>query len=113
MTVLRFVAVAITAIVLIATLGIGLSYWLLIRSISADLDRLTRSAGSPGVTVTDAMIAGLPVPAQRYFRHAGVVGQTIPRIVRISQKGRIRGSAADNWMSFEADEAYSTFPPAF
>jgi hypothetical protein len=68
---------------------------------------------APGVAVTEAMLAGLPAPAQRYFRYSGVLGQPIPRLVRITQKGRIRGSAGDNWMNFEADETYSTSPPAF
>lgn len=113
MTLLRLGAFAITAIVLVTTLGIGVSYGLFVHSISSDLDMLTRAATNPGVSVTEAMLADLPPPAQRYFRFAGVPGQPIPRIVRITQKGRIRSSAADNWMNFEADETYSTNPPAF
>jgi hypothetical protein len=113
MALLRFAALAVTAVVLLATLGIGIFYWVFARSISADIETLLREARAPNVTVTEAMLAGLPEPAQRYFRFAGVVGHAIPRIVRISQKGRIRGSAAENWMSFEADETYSTNPPAF
>src|SRR6478752_5899223 len=113
MALLRLGAIAITAIVLLATVGIGVSYWLMVRSIADDLGRLMKSAQAPGTTITEAMVAGLPPPAQRYFRFAGVLGQPIPRTVRIKQKGRIRGSAVDNWMSFEADEAYSTTPPAF
>lgn len=113
MTLLRLAALAATAVLLIATVGIGLSYWLFTRSIASDLERLTSTAQEPAVTVTEAMLAALPPPAQRYFRFAGVLGQPIPRLVRITQKGRLRGSAADKWMNFEADETYSTNPPAF
>lgn len=113
MALLRLGALAITAIVLLITLGIGVSYWMFASSIASDLEVLTRAAKDPGVTVTETMLAELPPPAQRYFRLAGVLGQPIPRIVHITQKGRIRGSATDNWMNFEADETYSTNSPAF
>lgn len=113
MTLLRLAALATTAIVLIATLGVGASYWLFTRGIASDLERLAGAAQAPGVTVSEAMLAALPPPAQRYFRFAGIIGQPIPRLVRITQKGRLRGSAAGDWMSFEADETYSTDPPAF
>ena len=89
MAVVKLAALVLTAIVWVATLGIGVSYWLFVHGISSDLDSLTATARTPGVTVTEAMLAGLPVPAQRYFRFAGVIGQPIPRIVRITQKGRI------------------------
>jgi len=110
---LRLAAFAITTVVLVATLGIGVSYWLFMRSISSDIEKLTDGSRATGVAVTEAMLADLPAPAQRYFRYAGVLGQAVPRLVKITQKGRIRGSATDNWMNFEADEMYSTNPPAF
>jgi len=113
MALLRLGALAITAIVLVATGGIGVSYWLLVRGISSDIQKLRGIAQPPGVMVTESMLASLPAPAQRYFRYAGVLGSSIPRVVTIKKNGRIRGSATDNWMSFEAEEIYSTSPPAF
>lgn len=110
---LRLLAAVITAAVVLGTLGIGLSYWLFLRSISADVDKLVGLAHPPGTVITEAMLAGLPPPAQRYFRFAGVLEQPIPRLVRLTQKGRIRSSAAASWMNFAADEIYSTNPPAF
>jgi hypothetical protein len=59
------------------------------------------------------MLSHLPVPAQRYLRHAGIVGTAIPGIVRVRQHGRIRSSPAAAWMNWEATEVYSTQPPAF
>lgn len=109
----RLVAAIITGVVLVATLGVGISYWLFVRSISSDVGRLLGTARAPGLVITDAMLANLPPAAQRYFRYAGVIGRPIPRIVRITQKGRIRSDKDAAWMNFEADETYSTDPPAF
>lgn len=63
--------------------------------------------------VTQEMIARLPEPAQRYLRRAGVLGAPLPRLVHLTQKGRIRSGADAGWMTFEANETYSIDPPAF
>lgn len=54
--------------------------------------------------VTEADLQGLPPPVQQYLRVTGAVGQ--PRIFnfRATWKGRIRGSAADPWMEFTAQQ---------
>jgi len=107
----RIAAWLITAVVVLGVVAGATSYWLFAREIAGDLTRLTTAAQAPAKVVTEAMLAPLPAPARRYFRFAGVVGEPIPRIVRLTQKGRIRGSVKDNWMAFEADETYSTSPP--
>lgn len=113
MAVLKFLAMGITALVILAVLAIGLAYWIFTQQIGADLDRLVAAAQPAGTIVTEAMLEGLPEPAQRYFRFAGILGKPIPRIVRLTQKGRIRSSAEAAWMNLEAEETYSTNPPAF
>ena len=113
MGVLRFIAGCLTILVILGVFGIAVAYWQFTRNIADDLARLSSDARSPGVIVTDAMLAPLPPPAQRYFRYAGVVGHPIPKIIHLTQRGRIRSSEAANWMNFEADEIYSTSPPAF
>jgi hypothetical protein len=99
--------------ILIGTAVIAVSYWRLASDIGGDVGRLVAGAKPVGTIVTEAMLAGLPEPARRYLRHAGVVGTTIPRLVRLTQRGRIRSSTEAGWMAFEADETYSTNPPAF
>ncbi|MEQ1900250.1 MAG: DUF6544 family protein [Devosia sp.] len=113
MAVLKLIAMSITAVVILAVLVVGLAYWIFTQQIGADLDRLVAAAQPANATITEAMFASLPEPAQRYFRFAGVVGKPIPRLVRLTQKGRIRSSNAANWMTLESDETYSTNPPAF
>ena len=113
MALVKFIAVAVAAVIVVGAAGIALSYALFTRQIGDDVARLVAGAKPPAIVVSAAMIDPLPAPAQRYFRYAGVVRRPIPTIVRLSQKGRIRGSAADSWMALEADETYSIDPPAF
>jgi len=110
---LKFIATAITGLVIAAVLLAVVGYWRTLCAIGVDRDRLVAAARpSPGA-ITEAMLASLPPTAQRYFRYAGVVGKPVPRIVRLTQRGRIRSSADAAWMALEADETYSTNPPAF
>jgi uncharacterized membrane protein YphA (DoxX/SURF4 family) len=60
-------------------------------------------AASPGV-VTEAHLAPLPEPIQRYLRQSGVVGQPRVEHFRAVWRGRIRGSATAPWMPFTAEQ---------
>jgi hypothetical protein len=113
MSTLKLVAWAIAIVGLAATICIAAAYWLLASEIGRDVTRLVAEAQRPGPVIREDMIAGLPEPAQRYLNHAGVVGTAIPRLVRLSQSGRIRSSADASWLTFVADETYSTSPPSF
>lgn len=110
---LRIVAGFVIILVTLGMLVTAFAYWQFTRAVAADLARLASEARSPGVVVTDAMLTTLPPAAQRYFRYAGVVGHAIPKLIHLTQKGRIRSSETASWMNFEADETYSTSPPAF
>lgn len=54
--------------------------------------------------VTEADLAFLPDPVQRYLRATGVVGQPRVRNYRLRFRGRIRGAPDAAWMPFEADQ---------
>ena len=60
----------------------------------------------PGATrpISDADLARLPPPVQRYLRKAGVVGQ--PRVghLRARMHGRIRSGPDARWMPFDAEQ---------
>lgn len=100
-------------VVLAAVAVVIWAHWRWNRAIDADVARLTASARGAGESVTAERMRSLPAPVQRYLVFSGVVGQPIPRIVRLGQRGRIRASAAAAWMEFAADEVYSTSPPGF
>jgi hypothetical protein len=63
--------------------------------------------------VTEEMLAGLPEPAQRYLRYAGVVGRPLVDTVRVRQRCRMR--PAPEGMSFPlvAEQWYRVEPPGF
>jgi hypothetical protein len=55
-------------------------------------------------TITEADLAPLPAPVQRYLRLAGAVGQ--PRVVSVRARmhGRIRSGPGARWMPFVAEQ---------
>lgn len=63
---------------------------------------LSRRVETPPVTEAD--LAPLPPPVQRYLRLTGVVGQ--PRVwnYRLRFRGRIRSGPDSRWMPFEAEQ---------
>ena len=77
------------------------------RSFRAQLERdvaagLARPLEAP--VVTEADLAPLPEPVQRYLRATGVVGQPRVRNYRLRFRGRIRSGPDARWMAFEADQ---------
>lgn len=105
--------ISLILLLLAAVLFIGWSYARFARAITTDIRRLVATAARNQVVVTADMVSTLPAPARRYFEHSGVVGKPIPRLVRLRQVGRIRANPTDKWMDLEAEEFYSTSPPAF
>jgi hypothetical protein len=61
--------------------------------------------------ITEADLAPLPEPVQRYVRGAGVVGRSSPRNFRATWRGRIRSSATSPWMAFTAEQLSTLDPP--
>jgi hypothetical protein len=84
------------------------------RLVDADRRRLLgQPRPSHAPLVTEEMLAGLPEPAQRYLRYAGVVGRAMVDTVRVRQACRMR--PAPNGISFPivAEEWYAVEPPGF
>jgi hypothetical protein len=65
----------------------------------------------PTLAITDADLAPLPAPVQRYLRFAGVVGQLRLQSFRVRMIGRIRGAADAPWMPFTAEQHSFLNPP--
>jgi hypothetical protein len=57
--------------------------------------------------ITDAHLAPLPEPVQRYLRYTQVVGKPRVKCVKVRQSGWMRTSPKQNWMPVEAVQ-YST-----
>ena len=110
---LRFMLGALIGLVVIAVIGVSVSFVLFARSIEGEVDGLIAAARTSTETVTEERLAQLPEPIRRHLVQAGVVGHKIPTLVRLTQTGRIRNAEDSGWMSFEAEEIYSTNPPGF
>jgi hypothetical protein len=54
--------------------------------------------------LTDADLALLPAPVQRYLRSTGAIGQPRVRNVRVRMHGRIREGPDSRWMPFTAEQ---------
>ncbi len=75
-------------------------------------DGIARTEGSARPQpITEADLAALPAPVQRYFRAAGVVGTPRVQGFRARMSGRIRGSATAPWMPFTAEQVNFYDPP--
>ena len=59
------------------------------------------------------MLAGLPEPAQRYLRYAGVVGRPLVDTVRVSQRCRMRPAPGGMSFPLVAEQWYRVEPPGF
>ena len=101
------VAVSILLLLALTSLAaLTFAYWSFGSSIHAELAALESSARTSPDVITEQSLEPLPEPARRYLRHAGVVGTKTPRLVHLTQQGRIRSSAEAQWMTFEAVETY-------
>ena len=84
-------------------------------SFRAQFDRdvragLARPIDAPALSEAD--VAPLPDPVQRYLRATGMVGQPLIRNYRVRMRGRIRSGPDARWMPFEADQqSFADAPP--
>jgi len=107
-----------TVIVIVALVALGAAYvafsWLSFsQSMNREVAGLVAAAKPVGRTVTEDMVAALPPPVQHFMRSAGVIGTTIPSVVRLKQAGRMRSAPTASWMQFEGDQVYTVDPPGF
>ena len=69
------------------------------REVEAGLARAT-----PQLPVTEADLAPLPLPVQRYLRYAGVVGRSRVQSVRVKLAGEMRAAPDAAWMAITAEQ---------
>lgn len=68
-------------------------------------------AAKPATVITEADLAPLPAPVQRYLRFVGVVGEPSVRCFHVRMNGRIRSAADAPWMPFTAEQHSFVDPP--
>jgi hypothetical protein len=62
--------------------------------------------------ITEADLAPLPDPVQRYLHYTGVIGKPQVRCARVVQSGVLRTAPSQNWMPIQAVQ-YSTLAGSF
>jgi hypothetical protein len=104
--VLGFVVLASVTVVGISSSIFRTDFIVVARSI------LSTDIAKPGI-VTEADLANLPEPAQRYLHYTGIVGKEKVNTVRLKQTGAMRQTPADSWKNIKAVEYYSVNSPAY
>jgi hypothetical protein len=112
--VVRRVLMGLGAVILVGAGTIAVASLQLNQAVAREIDEMfARSKGvQPGV-FTEADLRGLPDPVQHWLRYSGVVGKEKVTAVRLKQRGQMRSTADRPWMPIEAEEYYTTDPPAF
>lgn len=84
------------------------------RKVNSEVEKLFRERKDvePKV-VTEEDIKGLPEPVQRYLRYSQIIGKEKIGTVRLKQKGLFRMKEGQKWMSLDAEQYYTTDPPAY
>ena len=77
-----------------------------------DVHEALGAARGREAVVTEADLAPLPAPVQRYLRVAGVVGQPRVRTMQLRMHGRIRSGPAAGWMPLDVHQVTTFDPPA-
>jgi hypothetical protein len=103
----------------IAVLAAGVAALLGIARVSIDrqLAREVEDLFAAGTTadpqvLTEAGLAGLPEPVQRWLRGSGVVGRERPTTVRLRYDGDFRLGEDKGWLPYTSQTYYTTNPPA-
>lgn len=105
--------VATVVVLVVATVGVATTVYA--RQLNREVDQLfaRSNASAEPVVVTDARLAALPAPVQRWLRWSRVVDKPVPHTVRLQQDGQFKASAHGGWMDFDANQYYTTDPPGF
>lgn len=105
----------IGTVLILAVSTVGIAEAMYTRQLNRDVDQLfaqSNARAEPAV-VSEADLARLPEPVQRWLRWAQVVGKPVPQTVRLQQDGQFKASENGGWMDFNANQYYTTDPPGF
>jgi hypothetical protein len=82
--------------------------------VRAEIDQIVNAGRqSPTYVITEEHLVHLPEPVRQYLRAVGIVGKRNIRTVHLRQKGLFRRKEGERWLSFTAEQYFTTDPPAF
>lgn len=110
----KVMLIALGSIIIFAASSVTIGNIIFKRKVNDEVIDLLRKGKEPEPEViTEKDIESLPEPVQRYLKYTGVIGKEKIRTVRLRQKGYFRQGADRSWIPFEAEQYYTTDPPAF
>lgn len=77
------------------------------------VELLKKSGRETKDVVTEEDLKRLPEPVQKYLKYTQIIGKEKIRAVRLKQKGFFRQKKGQKWISFQAEQYYTTGSPAF
>jgi hypothetical protein len=111
---IRIAIGAVTLVVLALMSAVVIGRYTFNRTVDEEIaDLLGNTAAAEPAVLTEADIAHLPEPVQRWLRYSNVLGRERPETIRLKQEGEIRLGPDREWMPFTAEQYYTTNPPSF
>ncbi len=112
--IVKYVGGTLAILIVLAALAVMASYSRYQRKVAREIDALfAAQPPAPEIIVTEAMLAPLPEPMQRYLRYSGIVGKPMIHTVRLKQAGRFRTGPDQAWLDFTAEQYYTVDTPGF
>jgi len=111
---IKKILITIIVLIILAAAAVLIGKFSFDRMVSKEVAELFKNVGQEEPEkITEADIARLPEPVQRYLRFTKTVGKEKIHTVRLKQIGKIRMKPDAKWMPFEAEQYYTTDNPAF
>src|SRR4051812_5752453 len=111
---MRTVVSAAIALTVVAAASAVVTRLLFERRIAREVDDLFAETNvTQSAAITEANLARLPEPVQRWLHYAQVVGTEHLFAVRLKQEGEFRLGEDRGWMSYTAEQYFTIDPPGF
>jgi len=112
--VLKIILIILILIVILIVISSFIGRMMFDRQVKQEVIQMFEMCeDSKSDVVTEADIADLPDPVQKWLRHSQIIGNEKVFAVRLKQEGVFRTKPGGNWMPFAATEYYTVAPPAF
>jgi len=111
---IKKILITIIVLIILAAAAVLIGKFSFDRMVSKEVAELFKNVGQEEPEkITEADIARLPEPIQRYLRYTKLMGKDKIHSIRLKQTGKIRMKPDAKWMPFEAEQYYTTDNPAF
>lgn len=103
----------IANVILLFLVLVGFGQWSFNQMVRFERMALLAGQGTVAADIQEGRIPTLPPLVQRWLNYAGVNDRSRIQRVHIRQEGEMRTSTTGKWMKLEAEQWFTTRPPAF